>query len=192
LGITDKYILYPTNECSHKNVGAAVAATAILREKGYSVNLVLTGPGMDDRVTGTATRTGVRRDHRAPTVFGLGYVSNLEIDVLIQRAEVVISTSLYEAGCGPGLDAWARAVPVAMSNIPAFTEHIAAQGVNAKLFDPRSPEDIAKNIAEIFDFPEIAKASAASSRNALSKLSWKECSGRYLKVFGEVIEGASR
>lgn len=188
LGISSSYVIYPTNGCPHKNVVSAIAAIAILREWGYSIQLVLTGPDMDERVTGVATKYGVRRDLNQRDVVGLGYVSNFEIDTLIQGAQAVISTSLYEAGCGPGLDAWARAVPVAMSNIQAFVEHIDLQGVKAKIFDPRNPVDIAQSIRAILDFPEAAKEDGRLSQQALRSLTWKNCGAHYLEVFLDVIE----
>ncbi len=62
-------------------------------------------------------------------IYGLGYVDNVEIDGLIQSAHIVVNSSLYEGGNGPGFDAWSRGIPVAMSNIPPFLEHVAYHDV---------------------------------------------------------------
>lgn len=188
LGIRPPYALYPTNTSAHKNIGTLVAAIAHLRGQGVHLPLVLTGPETE-AIVGRATRIGVERGTGEPDVRGLGYVSNDQIDALIQCATMVVTSSLYEAGNGPGVDAWGRAVPVAMSDIPPFTEHLRVQGVRARVFDPRSPEDIAAQLKAILDDPEGARADAEASRAALQKLTWRDCAGRYLEVFEAAAGG---
>lgn len=187
LGIHAQYILYPTHLCSHKNLGPLIAAMAILREQGRHLKLVLTGAGTDS-IAGYASPIGVRLDKNDGDVLGLGYVSNFQMDSLIQCAQVVVSPSLYEAGNGPGLDGWGRGTPVAMSNIPAFLEHLGVFDVRAQIFDPRSPQDIAQKIAFILDNPEMARADAEHSRNALNKLTWEHTAEAYLNIFRSVIK----
>lgn len=182
LGICSPYLLYPTHMCSHKNVGPLIAALALLRGQGRDVRLVLTGAGTD-RIRGHASGVGVRLDREGGDVTGLGYVSNLQMDSLIQRAAVVVSTSLYEAGNGPGLDAWGRGTPVAMSNIPAFLEHLQVQDVRAQVFDPRSPQDIAAKIAAILDNPVTAREDALHSMRALNRMTWDDTARKYLQIF---------
>lgn len=187
LGIQKRYILYPTNVCSHKNIGPLMAALPILNAMGHSLTLVLTGPGTEI-INGHACDIGIELGEKDKDVFGLGYVSNAQMDSLIQCASVVASTSLYEAGNGPGIDAWVRGVSVAMSNIPAFLEHLRVQDVRAEVFDPRSPADIANKIHNILSNPEKAKADAAHSRKAIETFTWAQTAGKYLDIFDESIE----
>ena len=187
LGIHTQYILYPTHLCSHKNLGPLIAAMAVLREQGRQLKLVLTGDGTD-AICGHASPIGVRLDKNGGDVQGLGYVSNFQMDALIQCAQVVVSPSLYEAGNGPGLDGWGRGTPVAMSNIPAFLEHLEVFDVRAQVFDPRSPNDIAQKIAFILDNEEIARADAEHSLKALDRLTWKHTAEGYLNIFRSVVK----
>lgn len=187
-GIKKKYLLYPTNLCSHKNVGSLIAAFGLLRNQGFDLSLVFAGSDTE-AVNGRVAPWGMQVGTKDQEVFGLGYVSNEEIDALIQCASVVVSTSLYEAGNGPGLDAWAKGVPVAMSNIPAFTEHLQWQGVKAMVFDPRSPQDIAEKIAWILTHPEEAKEMASISKEAMNLHSWEETGKKYAAIFQEAIHG---
>lgn len=186
LGKQKHYILYPTNLCSHKNLGSLICAVSHLKNRGLAVILVLTGPGTD-RVNGKACGIGVDLGSKDQDVFGLGYISHLEMDSLIQHASVVVSTSLYEAGNGPGIDAWVRGVPVAMSNIPAFMEHLEVQGVKAEVFDPLNPEDIALKIENILTNPEKTKNEALESKQALSRITWEETARSYVKAFEKAI-----
>lgn len=181
-GITGLYILYPTNTSPHKNIGALLSAFYLLKQKHSHLKLVLAGFGtevVNGRVGPLYVEVGL--DNR--DVIGLGYVTNLQIDALIQCATVVVSTSLYEAGCGPGLDAWNRGVPVAMSNIPAFTEHLEVQGVRAQVFDPKSPVDIAEKIDYILSYPEEARADALYSQERMNVYDWSFVAQKYIDVF---------
>jgi glycosyltransferase involved in cell wall biosynthesis len=186
LGVISPYILYPANMHSHKNVGQIVAALRVLHKQGYDLRLILTGPGTE-RIRGHACEIGVELGCVGIDVLGLGYVSNLQMDSLIQCAAVVVSSSLYEAGNGPGLDAWRRGVPVAMSNIPAFVEHLQVQGVKAEVFDPHDYMDIALKISSILKDPERAGRDAGLSKGALENMSWEQTASRYLEIFDESL-----
>ncbi len=182
LGIATPYLLYPTNTSCHKNIGNLLSAFYLLEKKYPSLKLILAGFGTE-AVNGKPEPFGLQLSSDNRTVIGLGYVTNRQIDALIQCAEVVISTSLYEAGCGPGLDAWNKGVPVAMSNIPPFTEHIEVQGVRAQLFDPQSPSDIAHKIEAILSHPEQAKKEALYSQQKLGEYNWNCVAQKYIRIF---------
>jgi glycosyltransferase involved in cell wall biosynthesis len=176
------YLLCPTQMTIHKNVGSLIAAQALLREKYPNLRLVLTGLG-SDWATGRASPIGTIRDHSQPDVIGLGYVTNDEIDALIDRAAAVVNPSFYEAGNGSGIDAWSRGIPVAMSDIPSFREHLEFQGVEAAMFDPRNPEDIASKIEEILNRPEEWAETARRSQAAMSLRTWDDVAEDYLSMF---------
>ena len=186
LGVPSPYVLYPTNTAAHKNIGQLLLSLPILRKKGFNIKVVLTGPGTE-RIRGRSCDIGVELGHVDEDVLGLGYVSNMQMDALIQCAAVVLSTSLYEAGNGPGVDAWGLGVPVAMSNIPAFIEHIDVQGVRAEVFDPHDPIDIALKIQNILSNPDKARRDADYSREALRKTTWEKIARDYLNIFKSIL-----
>jgi glycosyltransferase involved in cell wall biosynthesis len=191
LSIEGDYILYPTNTCAHKNIGPLIQAMSILRKMNRNIKLILTGPDTK-RISGHSSEIGVELGKIDQDVIGLDYVSNLQMDALIQSAKAVVSTSLYEAGNGPGIDAWARAIPVAMSNIPPFIEHIEVQDVKARVFDPRDPLDIANKIDAILSEPQRAREDALYSQQALKKLTWEKVAKKYLSVFDKAIMEANK
>jgi glycosyltransferase involved in cell wall biosynthesis len=187
LGIPKDYILCPTQTVGHKNAGPLISAVSLLKQKGYPGVLVFTGSGTES-INGRVCGIGVERNQLPQDVYGLGYVSNEEIDALIQCASVVVNPSLYEGGNGPGFDAWARGVPVAMSHIPPFLEHISAHGVRAEIFDPRSPQDICDKLDAILSYPEKASADSVYSREAISHFTWEKTAMGYLRIIDEVLE----
>lgn len=181
-----RYVLCGTHMTVHKNLGPLIAAQALLRSRFPDVHLVITGSGTE-AATGRSTAVGSIVDHADPDVIGLGYVSNERIDALISGAAVVVNPSLYEAGNGPGVDAWSSGTPVAMSDIPAFREHLSALGVQASLFDPRDPDDIAAKISDVLEHPEEWSVRAAASKVAIQERSWDDVAADYLTVFDRAI-----
>jgi glycosyltransferase involved in cell wall biosynthesis len=191
LGVTGPYLLYPTHMCTHKNVGPLLAALALLNGQGRGLKLVLTGAGTDE-IRGRAHALGVRLGLSDPDVIGMGYVSNLQMNCLVQCASVVVSPSLYEAGNGPGLDAWGLGVPVAMSDIAPYREHVDTIGVRAQMFDPRSPQSIADSIRAILDDPDRAALDVQASTAALARLTWDSTAAGYLEIFRHAVESAGQ
>ncbi len=180
-----RYLLCGTHLTVHKNLGALIAAQAILRTRFPGLRLVITGSGTE-AASGRSTSVGTIVNGADPDVIGLGYVSNERIDALISGAAVVVNPSLYEAGNGPGVDAWSLGTPVAMSDIPAFREHLPAQGVEAALFDPRDPDDIAAKISDVLEHRDVWSAKAAASKVAIDRRTWTDVAADYLAV----LEGA--
>lgn len=186
-GINYKYILYPCNTTYHKNLGVLLSATYLLNKREKDIKLIFVGYDTEE-IKGKAHFYGIERRGNNYDVLGLGYVSNNEIDALIQCAEAVITTSLYEAGNGPGLDAWVKGTPVAMSNIPAFMEHLEVQNVRAQVFDPKNPHDIADKIQWILDNPEQAKEDALHSQREILKYNWEATAQKYVEIFEEAVK----
>jgi len=188
IGIAGPYIVYPTNLSHHKNVDNLLRAFFIVKNRYRDLRLVLTGSGTES-LTGSITRYGVERNAECPDVMGLGYVTNEQMDALIQCARIVISTSVYEAGNGPGLDAWIKGTPVLMSNIDSFVEHREVLGVRARLCDPLNARDIAKQIIAVLTDYRRARKDAVLSRKEILKYTWAMVAEKYYEVFLEAATG---
>ncbi|MCU0847472.1 MAG: glycosyltransferase [Spirochaetes bacterium] len=185
-----QYIIYPANMSTHKNINTLLVAMSMLRKMGEKIILIITGPDTEG-IKGKACSIGIERCDSGFNVLGLGYVSNKEIAALIMCAKIVISCSLYEAGNGPGMDAWSKGVPVAMSDIPAFREHVTVQGVRAEIFNPKNPEDIAKKIHKILRNYNKYKTDALYSKKMLQNVTWEKTADQYYKLFSEEIKKKS-
>jgi len=79
-----------------------------------------------------------------------------------------------------------------MSDIPSFTEHLGALGVEAAVFDPRDPDDIAAKLADVLDRPDAWTAAAARSRAAIGGRTWDQVAAEYLAVFDAAAEAGAR
>lgn len=191
------FLLYPSNQAYHKNlIGLVAAADAMKRQGGTLENpIVFTGFGTDKLGMGKVRSFEEVDRYLASSalvvgedVRGLGFVTDDEVDSLTRSARIVVSTSLYEAGCGPALDAWQFGVPVAFSNIPPFVEQLDALGVEAWAFDPRDHDDIARVLTTALADWDESLAMASRSRTAIATHTWTRAGKEYLDVFERAAE----
>jgi len=195
------YLLYPASIAQHKNVLALLKAVDRTKRESpnWSIPLVLTGNGTDGLGRASVSHPYLREMNAfleasslrvGKDVLGLGYVSDEEVDALTRMAGLVVSTSLYEAGCGPALDAWQFGVPVAFSAIPPFLEQLEALGTLAWTFDPTDPETIAGTLREAWENECESQRMATASQRAISRYTWREAAEGYLAIFREVLSRA--
>jgi len=197
-GLRDEgFILYPSNQARHKNLLGLVAAADIVKRQSGQLTypVAFTGFGTDKLGSGTVRSFAEVDEFLGSSslivgedVLGLGFVTDEEVDLMTRSARIVVSTSLYEAGCGPALDAWQFGVPVAFSNIPPFVEQLEALGVEAWTFDPRDPKDIARVLTRALSEREASLAMAARSKEAISGHTWQRAAEAYLRIFEQAIE----
>ena len=134
-------VLCPASNLPHKNLPALVAALALVAPAARPV-LVLCGHGTD----APALRERARAAGVGDDVRGLGSVEPAELDGLYALAWCVALPTLHEGFGLPVLEAMARGVPVACSDLPVLRE---VAGPAAAYFDPRAPADIAATIERL-------------------------------------------
>jgi glycosyltransferase involved in cell wall biosynthesis len=122
-----EFLLYPARAWPHKNHNRLFEAFAVLRRERPDLELLLTGYD-------GATPEGVR---------SLGRVSEERLVQLYRTAAALVFPSLYEGFGQPPLEAMACGCPVACSNAASLPE---VCGDAARLFDPRSVEEMAEAI----------------------------------------------
>ena len=196
-GLPDRYLVYPANRSTHKNILSLVKAMGLLKAQGRAIPLVVTGGGTDLIASAAELQDddplkAVRRAMDdgglalGRDVFALGYVSDEQVDAITHQATMVVSTSLYEAGCGPAMDAWQWGVPVAFSNIPPFIEQLDALNVQAWVFDPLDPANIADVIGDALSSPRTEDMVRQSSE-AISRYTWADVARGYLTAFDAAL-----
>jgi glycosyltransferase involved in cell wall biosynthesis len=180
--ISKDYILCPTNDKSHKNISNLLKAFFAVKKKFKKLNLVFCGSGTE-MINGKNFGDKIQLKHQNKDVFGLGYVSDQDLDFLICEAKMVINQSFYESGNGSGLDAWFIGTPVVMSNISPFLEHLNYIKVKAEIFDPNKSDDIAYKIENILKLTkqERIKMITLSKKN-IKKIEWKKIIKNYYKL----------
>ena len=163
----EQFLVYPARLWPHKNHERLFEAFAALRQRHPELELVLTayeGP----------TPTGVR---------SLGHVSRDELVRLYRTAAGLVFPSLYEGFGLPVLEAMACGCPVASSNAASLPE---VCGDAARLFDPRSVEDLVAAVEEI-----LARPSEWSARGIAraAEFSWEKTARAHDAAYAAVAHG---
>ena len=112
----------------------------------------------------------------------VGYSPNLW--GLMKRADLLVSTSLFEGSPNVVLEAMACGCPLVVSDIPTHRE-ILNEATSA-FVDPHSPRHIAGTILAVLNDPDGAARRAELARQQVQRYSVSAVAGQYAQVYGEI------
>lgn len=148
-----KFILYPAFYYEHKNHVVLLQALSILRQKGFDLELYLTGgiPNSSRFVEEEIKRLGLEE-----SVKQFGYLSRENLGYLFSQAEFIVFPSLYEAKAFPVDEAIALNCLFLASDIESIRNQINVPEI---LFDPHDSSDLAKKMRWMLSLSLREKAS---------------------------------
>jgi glycosyltransferase involved in cell wall biosynthesis len=165
----------------HKNLGVLIEALALMSSAERPL-LVLAGHGTDDPTLGERALTaGVADDVRL-----LGSCTTAELDALYALAGCLVLPTLHEGFGLPVLEAMARSLPVACSDIAALRE---VAGPAALYFDPRQPAQVAAQVAKLLSDRRLAERLAELGRGRAEDFSWSAAAERTLQSYRRALSG---
>ncbi len=165
----------------HKNMPALIDALALIAPAERPL-LAIAGHGTDDgRLQAQATAAGVGEDVRL-----LGHRSTAELDSLYTLAACLVLPTLHEGFGLPVIEAMARSLPVACSDIPALRE---VGGSAALYFDPRSPAQIAAAISELIADTGLAGRLRELGCAQAARFSWEAAAAGTLACYRRALGG---
>jgi glycosyltransferase involved in cell wall biosynthesis len=171
LGLGDaRVVLCVAQKRPYKNLHRLVSALAELDE---DVVLVLPGSSTpyELELRELAAKLGVDERVRFPD-----WLSDGELNGLYALSSAFALPSLIEGFGLPVLEAMARGVPVACSNVSALPE---VAGDAALLFDPESQQEVTAALRRLLDDRELAKTLIARGHARVEDFTWRrtgECS----------------
>ena len=165
-------VLSVASHLPHKNLDGLLAGLAAMEPRPL---LVIAGHGTA-ALADPARALGVSDDVRL-----LGSVSAHELEDLYAAASALATTTLAEGFGLPVLEAMARGVPVACSDLPVLRE---VAGDCAAYLDPRSPSSIAGAVRAAL----AADGSAGRARAA--RFSWDSAAAQTLAVYRAAVTAA--
>jgi glycosyltransferase involved in cell wall biosynthesis len=190
LKIDFPYLIFPGNFYPHKNHLNLFTAFSIFKNRpGFeSYKLILTGMNSEQVSKGIASNRGVQLHAKNSAdsqidIIGMGYQSNEVMDALIKRAKLLVSPSIYEAICTPGMDAWTFGTPTAISDIPPFREHEETWGIRSAFFNPMDPQNIADVLESYLNNYSEAIEDGLISQKNMNSYTWEKVSKGYMDVF---------
>jgi glycosyltransferase involved in cell wall biosynthesis len=170
----------------HKNLAVLIEALALISPNERPL-LVLAGHATDDgALEDRALAAGVADDVRM-----LGSCTTEELDALYALASCLVLPTLHEGFGLPVLEAMARSLPVACSDIAALRE---VAGPAALYFDPRRPEQIATEMVRLLTDSELSGRLIPLGRDRAAAFSWSAAAegtlASYRRALGRVPTGA--
>jgi glycosyltransferase involved in cell wall biosynthesis len=159
-----EFLFYPALGWPHKNHERLLEAFVLLRARRPGLELVLTSYG-------GAVPDGVRV---------LGLVPREELVRLYRTAAALVFPSLYEGFGQPTLEAMACGCPVASSNAGSLPEVV---GDAARLFDPRSVEEMVAAVEEVLDDPEPWRVRGLARAE---EFTWEKTAAAHDDVYAEL------
>ena len=150
--VPKNYIFYPAQFWPHKNHINLLHAIKIIKEK-YSLELPLILVGSDkgnaDYVKQVALDMGLQK-----YLYLLGFVPRADLYALYKNASMLAYVSLCGPENLPPLEAFSVGCPVLASDVSGSREQLG----DAALFcDPKSPEDIAEKIYQLYSDDNLRK-----------------------------------
>ncbi len=112
-----------------------------------------------------------------------GYLSRLDVILLLRGAAACLYPSLYEGFGLPVLEAMAARVPVLTSNVSAIPEVIGPYGV---LINPEDTVDLESGMETLVTRPERCAELAACAFERAKQFSWEASARRLVEVYREV------
>jgi glycosyltransferase involved in cell wall biosynthesis len=163
----------------HKNLEGLVRAAARLRHDNAVI--VLAGVSTPH---GAQVRALVEELGAHDRVRMVGWVSDADLEGLYGAADAFVLPSLHEGFGLPVLEAMARGVPVACSDIPALRE---VAGPAAVYFDRTDPAAIGVALDRLLHDRDLAGALAECGRERASVRSWQHTARATLETYRRAL-----
>ena len=179
LGIAKPFVLYTGGADKRKNLEGLLKAFSLLPEKvKYNYELVIAGkePARDKH---RLLRLGKKLGIESGLVL-TGYVTDSDLVTLYNSCSLSVLPSFHEGFGLPALEAMACGAPVIGSNSSSIPEVIGRDDV---LFDPASPQDIARKMEDVLENPEFAKSLREYGLERAKLFSWERSARHVLEGF---------
>jgi glycosyltransferase involved in cell wall biosynthesis len=178
-------LLTVSAKLAHKNLVRLIGALASLPAHERPL-LVLPGYSTphEAELRAHAVSLGVSDDVRF-----LGWISSVELEGLYAAAAAFVFPTLAEGFGLPVLEAMARGLPVACSDIPVLRE---IAGDDALFFDPRSEDAIARSLTNLLGDPGLAQRLRAGGPAHAARFSWRRTATETLESYGRALAGPSQ
>ena len=168
----------------HKNLAVLVRGLAQLAPEERPV-LVFAGFGTDSgELPGLVTELGLGHDVRV-----LGAVAPDDLEALYAEADLLVTATLYEGFGLPVLEAMARGVLVACSDLPVLRE---VAGDDAELLDPSDPASVAAAMRRLLSGDADLERRREAGYERAAGYTWASAATQTLRVFDEAAAARAR
>jgi glycosyltransferase involved in cell wall biosynthesis len=179
-GIRNGFVLAVGNIQPRKNLVRLIQAFAAIRQQWESLQMVIVGQAQwrSSAAYHEVKHLGLEQDVIFP-----GYVTEEELVLLYNAAQVFVYPSIYEGFGLPILEAMACGTPVVASNTTSMPE---VAGEAALLVSPHNPEDIAGAMNMLLHDPRLRRTLRARGLEQANRFSWTKTARQTLAVYRAV------
>lgn len=171
---------------AHKNLHGLIRALSLLADPRDGLALQLVLPGSPNEyeleLRALAQELGVDDSVHFP-----GWISDADLELLYGAAACFVLPTFQEGFGLPVLEAMARGVPVACSDIAVLTE---VAGDAALFFDPHDPGSIAQALTRVIGDPLLARELAERGRDRCRMFTWDRTAratlASYRRALGQI------
>jgi glycosyltransferase involved in cell wall biosynthesis len=190
--ISNQFI-YPASAIDNKDHLTLFQACLKLVRRGFSFQLVLTGPGTDafwqtvplPRPRAEEARLFLHRNasELRSCIQAKGYLSAVELNECYQQSSCIVLPSIYEGFGLPLAEAWQRGMPVICSDIPPFIEQIQLYDSKdwTEIFPAGNGELLAEKMEKTLSCSPATRRPLAVRQARLSRWTWQKVAAEYLR-----------
>jgi glycosyltransferase involved in cell wall biosynthesis len=178
--IRDKFILTVCQTHKRKNLGRLIEAFYQLKvNKHIPHQLIIAGGKGDahDELISFINQKNI------PDVIITGYISDIEVCLLYNSAEVMVYPSLFEGYGFPVIEAMACGTPVITSNVSSLPE---AAGDAAMLINPYQVDEIVQAMDMVINNQELRNQLIQKGFKHAQRFSWENTAQETIKVLEKV------
>ena len=174
------FILVSAIRVPHKNLPSLIDALSLIPRERRPL-LAITGPGGsdDDELVQRIRKHQIEADVRL-----LGWLAQPDLEGLFAGATCFVFPTLYEGFGLPVLEAMARDLPVACSDIGVLRE---VSGDAALLFDPHRPRSISDAIERLLGSPRERERLVRAGRVRAAWFTWQRAAQGTLSSFDRAM-----
>lgn len=167
----------------YKNVEGCLRVVRLLRQRGLTVTFLRGGRRLAPEQVALADRLGV-----LDLVCDAGPLSDEELPMLYNSADVLLAPSLYEGFGWPPLEAMACAVPVVCSRAGSLGDVAAPAALTA---DPEDVDTLADHVAAALTDSTLADDLRRRGLDWVARFDWTNTAKQMLAVYRRVAENGS-
>jgi glycosyltransferase involved in cell wall biosynthesis len=177
-----KYIFYPAQFWIHKNHYYLLRALKILKDRGRTIDLVLSGT--KDRGYKDLMKY-VSQNNLTEQVKFLGYIDDQQLIDLYKNALALVMPTYYGPTNIPPIEAILLGCPPIVSNIYGMPEQFEDAAI---YFDPESPDEIADRIESVLVNPEYRNQIIRNGERIKMKFSQERFSNDIRNILNILLE----
>lgn len=168
-GIPADFIFYPAMTFEHKNHIRLLQALKILKDRGTTAHLVLSG--RFHQPNATKVRQAISELDLEDSVTNLGEVNDKMLTALYHCARLVIYPSMFEGLGLPILEAFSHGTPVVAARASCIPE---VAGDAAILFNEQDANEMANAISLALNSPQLLRTLRDRGLQRLAEFEWSK------------------